>query len=515
MIGCASWNGRDLRSVAGPSTARFSEELQREWFWKERYSSQPEILRYLRHVTDRFDLRRSMRLGIRVTGMRRDEQRNLWTLTTDAGRTYTARFVVLATGPLNEPKKLDIPGVGDYTGELYETSRWPHRPVSFEGKRVAVIGTGPSGLQTITEVARLAGQLTVFQRTPTFTAPARNGPTDPQEFAAFQARYAEQRREMKQTFNGSSYFASGKSAKDCTPEERQAVLEAFWQFGGIGYVWAFTDVLFDQQANAIVADFLREKMAAQIADPALREKLLPRDYPVGTRRPCCDSGYLEAFNRANVTLVDLRETPMVRFTESAIETTDGHREFDVIIVAIGFDALTGAATAIDPVNGRGERRRVAGRRPQLHGVRRSRLSQHVLRQRPAGALRGGQRPAGLRERRRLHRRLPRLDAAERPLPDRTDPGGPGSLDRGGDRHRPLDPVHADAQLVHRGQHPGQEARDAHVAGRPARLRRALPQAGGGRLRGLRSELKPGGRGAGGRRLRNGAHSRPAGRSAAW
>ena len=159
---------------------------------------------------------------------------------------------------------------------------------------------------------------------------------------------------MKQSFAGSSFFASGKAASDCTPEEQKAVLDAFWAFGGIGYIWAFNDVLFDEESNAIVADFLREKMAARIKDPVLREKLLPRDYPVGTRRPCCDSGYLEAFNRDNVTLVDLRRTPIVRFTETGIETSDCHRELDMIIVAIGFDALTGALTAINPENGEGE-----------------------------------------------------------------------------------------------------------------------------------------------------------------
>ena len=177
---------------------------------------------------------------------------------------------------------------------------------------------------------------------------------DPGKFSALQARYSEYREEMKQSFAGSSFFASGKAASDCTPEEQKAVLDAFWAFGGIGYIWAFNDVLFDEESNAIVADFLREKMAARIKDPVLREKLLPRDYPVGTRRPCCDSGYLEAFNRDNVTLVDLRGTPIVRFTETGIETSDCHRELDMIIVAIGFDALTGALTAINPENGEGE-----------------------------------------------------------------------------------------------------------------------------------------------------------------
>jgi cation diffusion facilitator CzcD-associated flavoprotein CzcO len=332
----------------------FSEELQREWTWSQRYSPQTEILAYLRHVTDRFDLRRSMVFDTRVTGMTYDDGTNRWTLSTNSGKTYICRYVVLATGPLSAPKEPDFPGYRDFKGELFQASRWPHRPISFEGKRVAVIGTGSTGVQAITEIAKTAGHLEVFQRTPAFSAPAHNRPIDPKELAALKARYPEYRREMKSGFLGAWIYASGKNAADLTPEEQRAILDDFWKTGGTGYVSAFNDVLFNEEANKVVADYVRERIAELIKDPVLREKLTPRDYPIGTRRPCCDSGYFESFNRDNVSLVDLRETPIIRFVEKGIECTDGLHELDMIIVALGFDALTGAATAIDPVNGKGE-----------------------------------------------------------------------------------------------------------------------------------------------------------------
>jgi cation diffusion facilitator CzcD-associated flavoprotein CzcO len=333
----------------------FSEELQQEWNWTQRYSPQSEILAYLRHVTDRFDLRRSMAFNTRVTSMKRDDATNLWTLTTNTGTTYTAQYVVLATGPLSAPKEPDFPGYADFKGEKYQASRWPHTPVTFEGKRVGVIGTGSSGVQAITEIAKTAGHLEVYQRTPAFSAPAHNRPMDQAEFATLKARYPDYRKEMKAGFLGAWGYSSGKNAADLTPEEQRAVLDDFWfNAGGTGYCSAFNDVLFNEESNKVVADYLRERMAEVIKDPVLLKKLTPDDYPVGTRRPCCDSGYFETFNRDNVSLVDLRETPIVRFVENGIECTDGVHELDMVVIALGFDAITGAATVIDPVNGKGE-----------------------------------------------------------------------------------------------------------------------------------------------------------------
>ena len=345
----------DLQSI--DYSYSFSEELQQEWNWTQRYSPQPEILAYLRHVTDRFDLRRDMRFNTRVTGMARDDERNLWTLTTKSGKTYTAQFVVLATGPLSAPKAAEFPGMADFKGDLYRTSSWPHEPITFAGKRIGMIGTGSSGVQAITEIAKTAGHLEVFQRTPAFSAPAHNRPLEPDELAAAKARYPEYRAEMKSGFLGAWGYASGKNAVDLSAEEQRAILDDFWynqDAGGTGYCSAFNDVLFNEEANKVVADYLREKMAEIIKDPALLKKLTPTDYPVGTRRPCCDSGYFESFNRDNVSLVDLRETPIVRFVENGIECSDGVHQLDMIVMALGFDAITGAATVIDPVNGKGE-----------------------------------------------------------------------------------------------------------------------------------------------------------------
>ena len=332
----------------------FDEDLQREWERSHHYSPQPQILRYLRHVAERFDLRRSIRFDTRVTAMRRDDADGRWQVETDDGRTLTARFVVMASGAFSAAKEIEFPGIRDYRGELYRTSNWPRHEVRFEGKRVAIFGTGSSGVQAITEIAKTAGHLSVFQRTPAYSAPSRNIAWDPEESAKFRAGYAEYRARMRDDPTGAYMFMSGKAAADLPVEDRTAILDEWWKEGGMGYATAFTDVLFNQESNDFVADYVRDKMAERIDDPALREKLIPRDYAVGTRRPVCDAGYLEIFNQANVSLVDLRETPVVRFTETGIETSAGHQDFDVIILAIGFDALTGGFTAINPVNGSGE-----------------------------------------------------------------------------------------------------------------------------------------------------------------
>jgi cation diffusion facilitator CzcD-associated flavoprotein CzcO len=332
----------------------FAEDLQQDWHWSQRYSPQPEILNYLRHVADRFDLRRSIRFGTRVTSARRDEPSGRWQLTTDAGQKLSARHLVMACGAFSAAKEAEFPGTAEFRGELYRTSSWPRHPVQFEGKRVAIFGTGSSGVQAITEIAKSAGHLTVFQRTPAYTAPSRNRPADPGESAQFREGYADYRARMRDDSTGAYMFTSGRAAGDCTPEERRAILDSWWEEGGMGYATAFSDVLFDAGANEVVADYVRGKMAERISDPTLREKLIPRDYPVGTRRPVCDAGYLEIFAQPNVSLVDLRETPIVRFTETGIETHAGHQDFDMIVLAIGFDAITGGFTAINPVNGSGE-----------------------------------------------------------------------------------------------------------------------------------------------------------------
>lgn len=331
----------------------FSKELQDDWNWSERYAPQDEILRYIQHVADRFGLRRFMVFENRVTAMRRDDDSGLWSLRTDAGTTYTARFVVMATGPLSHPRDPDFPGFADFRGEVLRTSSWPHRAMSFEGRRVGVIGTGSSGVQSIPEIAKTAAHLTVFQRTPVFAVPARNARFSPEDLAAVRARYAEYRKELKSGFAGNYMTTTGKKAAEFSAAEQRRILDALWLEGGLGIASIFTDVLTDESANRVVADYVRERIREQINDPAVAEKLLPRTYPIATKRPCVESGYYAAFNQPNVSLVDLRTTPIERVTPGGIQTSDRHYDLDVIVLATGFDAVTGALKAINPVNGKG------------------------------------------------------------------------------------------------------------------------------------------------------------------
>jgi cation diffusion facilitator CzcD-associated flavoprotein CzcO len=331
----------------------FSKELQDEWNWSERYAPQEEILRYIQHVADRFGLRRFMAFNTRVIALERNDQTGLWTLGTNTGKTYTARFVVLATGPLSQPKDPEYPGFADFGGEVLRTARWPHAAVSFEGKRVGVIGTGSSGVQSIPEIAKTAAHLTVFQRTPVFAVPARNVRLSPEDLAAVRARYSEYRKELKSGFAGNYMTTTGKKAAEFSAAEQRRILDALWEEGGLGVASIFTDVLTDESANRIVADYVRARIREQVKDPVLAEKLLPRSYPIATKRPCVESGYYAAFNRPNVSLVDLRETPIERLTEGGIRTSDKLYDLDVIVLATGFDAITGAVKAMDPVNGKG------------------------------------------------------------------------------------------------------------------------------------------------------------------
>ncbi len=332
----------------------FSDELQQEWVWTERNAAQPEILAYLNHVADRFDLRPHFRFSTRVTSVRRGAD-GLWTVGTDKGDTVTCRFIVLATGGLSEPKKLPFEGLDDFQGEWYLTSRWPKTEPDLAGKRVGLIGTGSSGLQATPEIAKVASHLDVFQRTPVFTIPAKNVPTDMERFNAIRARYPQYRAEIRNTRVGTSTSAgTGKSGWDFTPEERHELLAKQWEKGGGGFVGTFTDISRDLKINEEASEFVRERIRETVKDPAVAAKLSPYDHPIGTRRICVDTDYYETFNRPNVTLVDVRATPITRITKTGIQTTEAEYPLDVIVFAIGFDALTGAASAIDIRNEAGE-----------------------------------------------------------------------------------------------------------------------------------------------------------------
>ena len=325
----------------------FDEELQNDWVWSERYATQPEILAYINHVAERFDLLRSIRLGTRVASAEWDETAAVWRVVTEAGDVHISRHVVCATGSLSIPNKPAISGVDDFEGEVLFTAQWPDTEPSFAGKRVAVIGTGSSGIQSIPLIAQQAAALTVFQRTANYSVPAFNRKLTEEDQRRIRAEYPERRRKSRLSGGGSPHVAYPKSALDCTPEERNAALEKGWQTGGVLFGKTFPDQYTDIAANDYAREFAEAKITSIIDDPEVARHLIPRNQPLGGKRICTDSGYFEAFNRDNVTLVDLREEPISSIAAWGIKTGSASYEVDVIVFATGFDALTGALARID------------------------------------------------------------------------------------------------------------------------------------------------------------------------
>ena len=326
----------------------FSEELEQEWEWTEKYPSQPEILRYINHVADRFDLRRDIQLNTRVTTAEFDEDTNGWTVQTDDGARYSAQYCVMASGCLSAPKDPDFKGLASFTGDWYMTSCWPKEEIDFTGKRVGVIGTGSSAIQAIPVIAEQADLVTVFQRTPGFSVPAMNKPLDQEFQRQLKARYREHRIAARESMFGVPVAMPEKAAMEYTPEQQRADLEARWQAGGAApFMLAFTDSLIDEQANQVVAEFVRDKIRATVKDQEVAELLCRQDYPLGTKRLCVDTGYFEVYNRDNVNLVDIRNAPIEEITPHGLRTGGVEYEFDVIVFAIGFDAMTGALFDID------------------------------------------------------------------------------------------------------------------------------------------------------------------------
>jgi cyclohexanone monooxygenase len=330
----------------------FSEELQQEWRWSERFAAQPEILAYAEHVADRFDLRRDVQLSTRVTAASWDEVAGRWQIETDRGDRVEAPFLVFATGCLSESRLPEIAGIESFDGRTYHTGRWPHEGVDFTGQRVGVIGTGSSAIQSIPVIAGQAAHLYVFQRTPNFSVPAHNGPLDAELERQVKAEYAEFRRRARESRAGFVVERGEKPALEATPEEREQEFEKRWRRGGFGLTSSFADLMTDRAANETAAEFVRSKIRAIVRDPATAEALCPRDYPLGTKRLCVDTGYYETFNRPNVTLIDLRKTPIAAVVPEGMRTTDATYELDAVVFATGFDAMTGALLKID-VRGRG------------------------------------------------------------------------------------------------------------------------------------------------------------------
>ncbi|GAC1338999.1 MAG: NAD(P)/FAD-dependent oxidoreductase [Acetobacteraceae bacterium] len=327
----------------------FSPDLQQEWEWPERYGNQSEILRYVNHVADRFDLRRDIQFETRVTAARFDPQSNRWTVRTNRGDAVRAQYCIMASGNLSTPRVPDFPGLDRFRGKTYHSGLWPQEGVDFTGLRVGVIGTGSSGVQMIPLIARQARHLTVFQRTANFSLPARNTPLDPARDQAHKAVYPERRRAALDTpFGMSGHPPPTKSALEATPDERQRTYEAKWAEGGsISFLYAYTDLLVNKAANDTASEFVRQKIRGIVKDPTTAELLAPKDHPIGTKRLCLDTDYYETYNRDNVTLVDVRSAPIEGLTERGVQTRDGEYELDAVVFATGFDAMTGALREID------------------------------------------------------------------------------------------------------------------------------------------------------------------------
>jgi cation diffusion facilitator CzcD-associated flavoprotein CzcO len=320
----------------------FSPELEQEWTWSERYATQPEILRYIEHVAEQFDLRRDIRFETRVTEATWDKTAQRWRVVTDRGDSVRAQFCIMATGCLSAAKQPEVDGIESFHGPIFHTGRWPHEGVDFTGLRVAVVGTGSSGIQSIPVIAQQAAHVTVFQRTPNFTMPAKNAPLDLEAIEARKARSREIRQAMRESRAGVIVPAPEESALSVDADAREATFEAAWETGTLyGMVAAFNDLLVDRDANDTAADFVRARIRDVVDDPEVAERLSPRNHPFGTKRPCLDTDYYATYNRDNVTLVDVRSTPIVEITSAGIRTAAGEHDVDAIVFATGFDAMTG------------------------------------------------------------------------------------------------------------------------------------------------------------------------------
>jgi len=342
----------DVESIA--YSYHFDPELYREWVWKERYAAQPDLLAYLQHVADRYDLRRDIHFSTWMSAAHWNPDTHRYTVRTDTGELFESRFLIMATGQLSKARKPDFAGLDDFTGRWLLTSHWPKEEVDLRGKRVGVIGTGSSGVQVITQVSQVAAHLTVFQRTANYVIPAQNGPMDLELHSSI-ASDVPAYWDLLQTLPGGAKFLDDAGpAGLLSPEEQQSALEAHWAWGGHGMNRVFSDQNTDPAANELVSEFVRSKVRQLVKDPETAEKLVPTAYPIGTRRIGVGDGFYEAFNRDNVTLVDVNDERIERITATGVQTSKGHHDLDVIIFALGFDAFSGALDSADITNESGQ-----------------------------------------------------------------------------------------------------------------------------------------------------------------
>jgi cyclohexanone monooxygenase len=333
----------------------FSDELQQEWEWSEVFAGQPEILRYANFVADRLDLRRDMRFGTRVTDAVFNEATNRWTVRTDRGDIVSAKYTVMATGCLSAARMPDFPGLGSFKAKTYHTGHWPHEGVDFTGMRVGVIGTGSSAIQSIPVIATQAAHVTVFQRTPNFSIPSRNGPMPADYAHVWKSTYPAKRAEARLTRNGILANPNDQSAIDTPEAERLTIYEQRWASGGTTFMAAFNDLIFSKTSNDTAAEFVRGKIREMVRDPAKADLLAPTSHPIGTKRICVDTDYYLTYNRPNVDLIDIRDTPIETLTPQGLRVGATEHQFDAIVFATGFDAMTGALTRMGIVGRRGEK----------------------------------------------------------------------------------------------------------------------------------------------------------------
>jgi cation diffusion facilitator CzcD-associated flavoprotein CzcO len=325
----------------------FSPDMMREWEWSERYPGQPEIMRYLNHVADRFDLKRDIQFNTRVAAAHYDEAANRWRVRTEAGETFVAKFLITAVGCLSTANVPKFEGLEGFAGDWYHTGQWPHEGVDFTGKRVGMIGTGSTGIQAAPVIAASAAHLTVFQRTANYSVPARNAPLTPEFQDYIKENPAEIRAVTRETLNGMAFRIEERLAVETPPQEREAIYEAAWERGGLQFRAAFKDMMVDKAANDTAADFVKRKIRSIVKDPKTAAILSDIDHPYAAKRPPIDTNYFETYNRANVTLVDVKATPIERISPAGVCTTEAEYPFDIIVFATGFDAMTGPMLRMD------------------------------------------------------------------------------------------------------------------------------------------------------------------------
>lgn len=331
----------------------FSPELEQEWQWSERYATQPELLRYANHVANRFDLRKDIQFKTTVSAARFDETAEQWDIDTDTSGRVSAKFFILATGCLSVGNMPEIAGLETFSGRTLHTGNWPHQGVDFSGQKVGVIGTGSSGIQSIPLIAGQADSTVVFQRTPNYSLPAHNQPLDADYVRQIKATYPERREIARYNSGGVTRIDNTDNAIDVKPEDRRAMYEALWAEGGLNFANAYADLKRNPESNDTAAEFIRDKIREIVTDRDTAEQLTPRSYPFATKRPCVDTGYYATFNRADVQLVDIRSTPIQTITATGVQTSHAHYEFDTLVFATGFDAMTGAINRMD-ITGRGQ-----------------------------------------------------------------------------------------------------------------------------------------------------------------